>query len=382
MNVRTIFRVIDFLLISLCAAPAGAQGFGTFINNLQQTDSLKRREQVDSFRLKQTQYPLIESDSCVYFILYSNEMQAAVAGDATGWKPSLRMSRIAHTDLWYAKACYDPAARLEYKFVLNGSKWILDSLNPNLGVGGYGTKSVLMMPGYKVAPELQDNVLIPKGTILENSFFSNSLQEERKYMLYLPPGYAESVQKYPLVLFNDGEDYLKYTKIREVLDNIAADGLPVIAVFAIPVQRDPEYSGKRRNAYTSYVSGELIPSILKTCRVLPEPSSHAVAGISNGGNSALWLGIHHPGIFGGVIAQSSNIDPANMKAYAKALTRPDRVYLNIGKYDIPELVPMFEKFTSILKEKKYNYRAPIYPEGHNWGFWDAHFREAVYYLFR
>jgi enterochelin esterase family protein len=382
MRTPVIIRSFLFVLFSLFLLQSEAQVFGEFIEKLRKTEQAKRQEKVDSFRLLQTQYPLIESDSCVYFILYSSVKQAAVAGDATGWKPFVNMNRIENTNLWYAKACYEHSARLEYKFVLNGSQWVLDSLNPNLGFGGFGSKSVLMMPGYKLAPELQDNILFPKGTIQEKSFFSKSMQEERKFMIYLPPGFAESGKKYNLVVFNDGEDYLKYTKIREILDNMASDGLPLIAVFAIPVQRDPEYSGGRQNAYTTYVSEELIPYLINGYRVLPEPTAHAIAGISNGGNIALWLGIQHPEVFGGVVAQSSNITSANMKAYAKANNTAVKVYLNIGKYDIPELIPMFEKFTKILKEKNYNYKAPTYPEGHNWGFWDSHIKEAIFFLFR
>ncbi len=376
---------IRFFILSLPVLlcwNANSQGFGNFLSRLNYLPESVRQAKVDSFRISNKQYPLIESDTIAYFICYTDYKQLAVAGDATSWRPDLPLIRIPGTNFWYAKGIYPKDARIEYKFVADGQKWLLDSLNPHIGVGGFGMKSELIMPGYKMPSEIIGNNEIPRGTLKDTSFYSKQMSETRKYILYFPAGYEDSKKDYPVVIFNDGEDYITYAHIHEILDYMAFDQLPLIGVFVVPVQRDAEYSGKRQKAYTNFIVKELMPYLDITYRIKAGPENHTIAGISNGGNISLWISVNHSEVFGKVIAQSSNVQNSILKIFSTKPKIPLKIYLNIGKYDIPALIPMNEKLSYILDHKGYSFSNHTYPEGHNWGFWSAHTKEAIYYLFR
>jgi predicted esterase len=68
----------------------------------------------------------------------------------------------------------------------------------------------------------------------------------------------------------------------------------------------------------------------------------AVAGASNGGNIALYCTMKSPHIFGSVAAQSSNVISSIMSGFDVNPPLPNRVYIDIGAYDIPQLIPLAE----------------------------------------
>jgi len=47
-------------------------------------------------------------------------------------------------------------------------------------------------------------------------------------------------------------------------------------------------------------------------------------------------------------------------------------YLDIGKYDIPEIIPLVKDFVSILNVKNYQVTYKVWHEGHSWGNWRDH----------
>jgi enterochelin esterase-like enzyme len=58
-----------------------------------------------------------------------------------------------------------------------------------------------------------------------------------------------------------------------------------------------------------------------------------------------------------------------------------RIYLLVGKYDLPVLKPMIYKLKTILKNKQYSVSFNEYPEGHNWVFWQKYLPDSLLYLF-
>ena len=54
----------------------------------------------------------------------------------------------------------------------------------------------------------------------------------------------------------------------------------------------------------------------------------------------LWLAVSHPDVFGKVAAQFSNVMPWVQNAFEENDVLPLKVYLEICKYDLPQLMPM------------------------------------------
>ena len=381
MFIRTCLPVLA-AIISLQFS-AAAQTFDDFLKQLNSANPAGKPALIKSYLSKLAAIPIIESDTTARFLYYGNADSVAVAGDATAWVPGIRLKRIAGCDLWYATACYPSDTRVEYKMVINGTRWILDSLNQLVIQGGMGPNSELLMPAYIRPLFVNEKDVVPWGFYTDTVIQSKYLGEARKIRVYIPPKYEKSDTRYPVAYFHDGFQFFDFTSARNILDNMTFDKLirPIIAVFVEPVHRDDEYSGRLQNKYTRFMLEELMPFIDKNYRTLPKPQNSAQFGISNGGNIALWIAVRHPERVGMVAAFSSNVQPGVSKAFMKTNCSGSKIYLDLGKYDLPQLIPMVRGLKKILEKKSCPLSYHEYPEGHNWAFWQKHLPDALKYLF-
>lgn len=339
---------------------------------------------VDSFMAAVPGFPYIESTDQVHF-LYRGEANAIqIPGDMNGWTPeSDIMTRIAGTDLWYRSKFFEHDARLDYKYVLNGSNWILDPRNPYQVMGGFGPNSELRMPGFVQPPEIGNYPEIDHGSLRDSMFTSSNLGNTRRVRVYTPFGYSNEGECYPLLLVHDGLDYVNLAYATRILDYLIYHGqvAPLVAVFVPAVNRTPEYAGEQQDAFGRFITEELLPWIDSEYHTCSDPAHRGTAGASNGGNIALWLGVTFPQTFGLVCAQSPNVQ----QSITNILTEHDdlglKFYLDIGTYDIDVLIPLTENLHELLQTQNYPQFYQVHHDGHSWGNWRAHFGQALTYLF-
>jgi enterochelin esterase family protein len=155
----------------------------------------------------------------------------------------------------------------------------------------------------------------------------------------------------------------------------------VIGVFVPPVDRSNEYYGSKREAYTSFIVKELMPVIDHKYATSHDPRKRATFGISAGGNIALYIGMKHPEVFGKIAAQSSSVQPEISDKFNRSAKMNLEFYLDLGKYDLPQLIPMVNNLIQILKNKHYVYQFKQWPEGHSWGNWEEHMGIALRQFF-
>lgn len=361
-----------------------AQTFGDFIDELNLLPLDQRQALVDSFLNVNPHSPFTESDTMAHFFYTGNVQSVSVPGDATGWDPGVDiMSQIEGTNFWYFTATYENDARLDYKYVTNGSNWILDPRNPNAVSGGYGPNSELAMPAYVQPPEIEYYPSMPHGSIFDTLFFSSALANSRHVKVYMPPAYEQEQQEYPVILFHDGLDYLSLADTKNVLDYLIDNDLidPVIGVFVPAVNRNEEYHGNLKEEYTEFIVAEVMGWIDNKYRTLTDPQFRATAGASDGGNISLWIGMNHPEVFGKVAAYSSNVITEISSTFQNGPVLDLDIYLDIGTYDISILIPMVHDFRNILETKGYNYLFFEWHEGHSWGNWRAHIDNALQFFF-
>jgi enterochelin esterase-like enzyme len=367
------------LIISLIFAiiAVNAQSFSVLLNRIQSLPA------VDEYFDGSHVVPVIESNNSVYFIYKGIASSVSVAGDATGWLPTLKMQKISGTNYWFANAQYEADARLEYKIVIDETNWKLDPLNEQVAHGGMGDNSELLMPQYKPAQYIYERDVVPWGTYSDTVIYSKYLKEKRQLRIYLPPRYEVTDALYPVIVFHDGFELFDRMAVRNVLDNMAFEKKirPMIAVFVQPVHRDQEYSGKLQKKYSKFITKELISFLDKNYRTVKDPDYRATAGISNGGNISLWLAASRPDVFGKAGAQSSNVEKNVLKAFSKNGLSASLIYLDFGKYDLPVLVPKIQSLKKILEQRSIPHVYNDYPEGHNWGAWQKHLPEMLECLF-
>ncbi len=381
--VKTV-AAVSFMFFGSFLSSASAQDFQSFLTRVNSLPDSVRTTVVDSFMTATKSFPVIESDSVAHYIYRGPATSVTVPGDANNWNISgSPMSNIGGTNFWYLTQTYPPDARLEYKFVTNGSTWILDPLNPRQIVEGFGPNSELRMPEYVPPPEVQYCPAIPHGSRVDTVMYSSELSNSRKISVYLPPGYSASPDSFPVVYFQDGSEAISLENMENVIDYLTAHGLirPIIAVFVPYVNRTPEYAGNQVTPFMSFFVNGVVHYVDSTFHTIHTPTGRAVIGASYGGNISLWLGSTYPDVFGNVGSQSSYVDPAIATNFQNGSKLNLKIYMDLGTYDIPSLIPMVHDFVQILKSRGYDYEYHEYDEGHNWGNWRAHVKNALELFF-
>ena len=371
-----------FIAFLLSVISLNANEIESFISLLNSSaDSLMKMKAIDSFMIVNKTFPIAIDTNC-YFFFRGKADRIIVTGDHTQWSQrGDTMKRFPGTDLHMVKKTFPADARLDYKLI-NGTNWILDPRNPLTCPGGFGPNSELRMPAYPIQPELIGNADIPKGTIFDTTFTSKALNNSRAIKVYLPPDYSPTIQ-YPVILFHDGIDYVNLAKAPAIIDRLIAMNRirPIIAVFVPAVNRTPEYAGNSINAFTSFINEEVMLWVDTRFSTSREAIWRAVAGASNGGNIALHCAMKSPHKFGSVAAQSSNVITSIMSGFDVNPPLPIRVYIDIGTYDIPQLIPLVKQFRQVLEKRGYWYQYKQINEGHSWGNWRANMNEYLEFFF-
>jgi len=328
-------------------------------------------------------YPLLEQDTLATYLYRGTASTVTVAGDQNNWNGSgFPMTRVSTTDLFYYTAHFPPEARLDYKYVLNGSTWILDPRNPFQVLSGFGPNSELRMPGYVPPPEIVFDPTIPHGTFVDTTLYSVNLSNSRAVRVYLPPGYDATADSLGMVLFHDGLEYLTLAYAQNTLDYLIHRRRirPIIGVFVPPVSRTSEYFSTQRAAFTAFVIQELVPWVDARFRTKESADQRATLGASYGGNIAIWLGYSNPQVFGNVAAQSSVIPSEAMTGIQNGSKLQVRFYLDIGTYE-SSLIGNCRQFVRVLQNRGYESMCREYPEAHSWGSWRAHIDNALEMFF-
>ncbi|MBQ4821645.1 alpha/beta hydrolase-fold protein [Aquimarina sp. MMG016] len=158
-----------------------------------------------------------------------------------------------------------------------------------------------------------------KGTIIsdtiESKILANNkidLDTKRNIKIYLPPGYSQSKNKYPVVyylhsLFENPNHIVSDHKTPEIIDKSISENRSKEFIFVVADFTSPTIGSFFENSSTSghwldFISKELVAYIDQNYRTIPDKSSRAVIGHFMGGRGALAVGMQYPNIFSVVYA--------------------------------------------------------------------------------
>lgn len=365
---------------------ASPPGFERWVGAVKALPVAARQHEVD-VRIDATlTTPLVDRQRAV--LLWRGEAERVQwIGDASQWDPgsSPDLARVEGTDLWWFSRPLDPAARLDYKFLLNGKDWILDPRCLRQVVGGYGPNSELRMPDYVPPREIgppDPDLFVWDGYVAELELDSRILGEKRPYSMYVPGGY-KSPAGMPTVWFLDGSDYLKFAETARILDVLIARGEipPVVAIFVPPLRRIEEYDPGGA-PFLRFFTEELVPYVRDRYEVNHAPELNAVVGPSLGALGAARLALARPDLFGNVVGQSGAYhrgDDAVIRDVRDGAKRAVRFHLTTGTYD--RLLEDQRRFAEALRSRGYVVETVERPDGHSWGFWRAELVPALEWVF-
>jgi glucoamylase len=317
--------------------------------------------------------PIIDGDR-VTFVYRGEAKHVEVVGDHTEWAPRGHVFReIPGTQIRYYTLRFPPDARVEYKFIADG-EWILDSLNPNKfdnGVGGQNSN--FTMPKYKgERDELWPRLL--RGTL---EGLGDPSDPKRKIQVYLPPGYAQSARRYPVVYLQDGSQYIQLGLAAAIADRLIMEKKlePFIVVFIDPIERMRERDYWASDGFADYMAKQLVPLVDAKYRTRAHRDSRALLGASLGGVISVWTALRHPDIFARVGGQSTafQIDEERELAALARLddesrrTHPMRFYFDVGRME--SILGVNRRVRVMLAAKGYPVTYRESEAGHNYTTW-------------
>ena len=248
------------------------------------------------------------------------------------------------------------------------------------------------------ASSAQDNVHILPPLTME------SLQRSRTIRIYLPPGYAESDKRYPVLymhdgqnLFDDATSYVGEWGVDETLNALVqSHGLELIVVGVDhgnehritelnPFDHE-EFGAGEGQAYVEFLVEQLKPQIDRDYRTLPDRANTAVMGSSMGGLISHFAITQYPQTFGraGVFSPSYWAAPQMYAQASNALPQGTRLYLLMGGDEGPEMVDGYRKMRELLQQTlpDSHWQAKLAAGGkHNEAFWHSELTAALLWLF-
>jgi enterochelin esterase-like enzyme len=386
------------LLVSASSSAQTGKAFTKAMNELRSfstKDSVSVQSAVNRWwlnRIKADQVPLSSPDSAA-FIYRGAATSVAWAGDFNGWgsKPSpTNGQRIKNTDIWIATSAFPPAARFDYKIILNGKDWILDPVNPHQqysGVGGGSPNSELRMPKWKQDASQRERKNIAHGTIKEEKIQSKILGYELAYSLYTPV--SQQATSLPILYVTDGNEYNdpRLGNMRTALDNLIADKRikPVRVVFLDA--RDPGNQANNRRmtelslneAYLNFISEELIPVVEGTQRV--GRADRGIMGTSLGGLMSAYISFKRPDLFGlaGIQSPAFWYKP-EIYALGEQSGEPGiKIFMSAGTYFDAAIEARM--MNGIMETRGHKVTYIETDEAHSWGNWRNLLEELLTCLF-
>jgi len=156
---------------------------------------------------------------------------------------------------------------------------------------------------------------IPQGQVLEGLKMPRLiLGRDLDYAVYLPPDYALSTRRYPVVyllhgLGDDASGWVQFGEINMAADRAIAEREITAMIIVMPDAKATWYINDYQNKvrYEDMLVQELIPHVDKPYRTRPTRQYRAVSGLSMGGWGSLTLGMRHPELFSGVAAFSAAV---------------------------------------------------------------------------
>ncbi|MCW0482971.1 alpha/beta hydrolase [Gaoshiqia sediminis] len=172
------------------------------------------------------------------------------------------------------------------------------------------------------------SLLAQTSKVFDNlSVSSKILNMERKYAIYLPPGYETSERSYPVLylLHGAGDDqtgWVQFGEVQLMADKAIAEGMATAMIIVMPDantgRRGYFNSIKGDWLYEDFFFNELMPYIEKTYRIKGEKRFRAIAGLSMGGGGTFMYALHHPELFSSACplsAATGPVSPADARSY-------------------------------------------------------------------
>ena len=202
------------------------------------------------------------------------------------------------------------------------------------------------------------------GKVFDNlSMTSKILKSERKYAIYLPPGYETDERSYPVLylLHGSGDNqtgWVQFGEVQFIADKAINEGSATPMIIVMPdanTGRKGYFNDKKGDwRYEDFFFEEFMPYIEKSYRTRSKKEFRAIAGLSMGGGGTFVYALHHPEIFASASPLSASARDMPPEEIVKMYVGVDANYSEsetieyYNRYNIQALI----KSTPVEKIKK------------------------------
>ena len=259
--------------------------FAKFLADVKSADD--KQSIVDEF-INGKSMPLIEDDY-VQFVIQGDFQDVAVASDLFGLRQERRMQKVDGTNLFYFGVKVPEATRASYVYFAD-FKPIADPKNDrqfvSTGITGEmepmfrGPAEPLTFSWFdkgEITSDLpinvDDNTAKLAGKIVDVKMDSKAMETGIDLSVYLPPGYADSDQQYPVVYVHDGQVALEQGNQAHIVDALIQKKQvrPAVVVFI----RSRFFPMRGVGAYPQMFANELLPKIQQDYRISKNREDHS-----------------------------------------------------------------------------------------------------------
>jgi predicted alpha/beta superfamily hydrolase len=247
-----------------------------------------------------------------------------IAGSFNGWNPQDKNYRFQK----HEKGNYFSEIKLEdgnYEFKITRGGW--DKVECKKGGADIQNRFLKLTSDTTInmtVEEWADNIEKKPGVstasknvhIIDTAFLIPQLNRTRRVLIYLPPDYAISKKRYPVLYMHDGQNifddltsFAGEWGVDETLDSISdhSGEMIVVAIDHGGSKRINEYCpydmekfGKGEgDKYVDFLGKTLKPFVDKNYRTLKTKQNTFIAGSSMGGLISMYAVLKYPRVFGG-----------------------------------------------------------------------------------
>jgi enterochelin esterase family protein len=199
------------------------------------------------------------------------------------------------------------------------------------------------------------------------------------------------------LVVHDGSDFLNYTGMKTVLDNLIhrLEIPELVVAFSDSPDRLREYAADEGHA--NYITNDLLPYMNGKFPLIDEPRARCLLGASFGAVASFSTAVRHPGIWGRLLLQSgsfafTDIGRRNRRgplfdrivefvnAYReKPVAMSQRVFVTCGVYE--SLIYENRSLVPLLDATGMQVKFVEARDGHNWDNWRDRLRLGLSWLF-
>lgn len=263
-----------------------------------------------------------------------------------------------------------------YWFNLDGVA-VPDPINPVIKLRQRTSASLVEVPSN--SPAVWELCDVPHGSVSTRWQKSTVLKRTERIVVYLPPDYGKSSERYPVLYLVHGsgdvpESWVNAGHANFILDNLIAEkkARPMIVVMpaghAIPYDAPRGGRPSNNEAFEQYLTKEVIPFIESTFRVAPGSQNRALAGLSMGGGHTIYTGFRHPDLFSALgmfspgLPRDSDVTPPPAKSVKL-------IWISCGDQDTTVHYERIKQWAESLNPQGVKPSFHTYAGAHTWPVW-------------